>query len=53
MIPGNLIRLQRLQRVADLDAELADLAAEGYAAEVDRLLEERLELLREAEELVA
>ena len=38
-------------RVADLDAEIVRCHAEGYEADVDRLLEERASWQRERDEL--
>ena len=40
-------------RVADLDAEIAQCHAEGYDADVDRLLDERVLWQRERDELFA
>ena len=40
-------------RVADLDAEIAQCHAEGYDADVDRLLDERMLWQRERDELFA
>jgi hypothetical protein len=39
-------------RMADLDAEIARCYADGYAADVDRLLEERAQWQRERDELL-
>ena len=38
-------------RLADLDAEIAQCHAEGYDADVDRLLEERARWQRERDEM--
>ena len=38
-------------RLADLDAEIAKCHAEGYDADVDRLLDERVRWQRERDEL--
>ena len=38
-------------RLADLDAEISERHAEGYEADVDRLLEERARWQRERDEL--
>ena len=38
-------------RLADLDAEISHLHGEGYAAEVDRLLDERAEWQAERDDL--
>ena len=38
-------------RLADLDAEIARCHAEGYGADVDRLLDERAEWQRERDDL--
>ena len=38
-------------RLADLDAEIAQCHAEGYAADVDRLLDERVLWQHERDEL--
>ena len=38
-------------RLADLDAEIRERHAEGYAADVDRLLDERVLWQRERDEL--
>ena len=38
-------------RLADLDAEIARCHAEGYAADVDRLLDERMRWQQERDEL--
>jgi hypothetical protein len=40
-------------RLADLDAEIAQCHAEGYDADVDRLLDERAQWQRERDELFA
>ena len=40
-------------RLADLDAEIARCHAEGYDADVDRLLDERAQWQRERDELFA
>jgi hypothetical protein len=38
-------------RLADLDAEIVECHAEGYEADVDRLLDERARWQRERDEL--
>ena len=38
-------------RLADLDAEIAQCHAEGYVVEVDRLLDERVRWQQERDEL--
>ena len=38
-------------RVADLDAEIVECHADGYAADVDRLLDERAQWQQERDEL--
>ena len=40
-------------RLADLDAEIAQCHADGYDADVDRLLDERAQWQRERDELFA
>jgi hypothetical protein len=39
-------------RVADLDAEICRCHADGYAADVDRLLDERAQWQQERDELL-
>jgi hypothetical protein len=49
MTPRNLLSLQRAaahaQRLREIDAAVAARHAEGYGAEADRLLDERLALV--------
>ena len=39
------------RRLAEIDSQVGQLHAEGYAVDADRLLDERIDLVRERENL--
>ena len=51
----NMLHLQRgatiTRRLAEIDSQVGELHAEGYAVDADRLLDERIDLAQAREDL--